>query len=58
MSEYTLYIATAVLVTVFAFTSNLVSQPSGPDDIAEHEVVQLSSISLESRDSRVTVADQ
>ncbi len=58
MSEYTLYIATALLVTVFVFTSKLVSSPSGTDDIAEHEAVQLSSISLESGDSRITGADK
>jgi hypothetical protein len=47
MSEYTLYMATALLVTMFVFTSNQVFSPAGADDIADHEPVQLSSIGLD-----------
>jgi hypothetical protein len=53
MSEYTLYMATALLVTVFVFTSNQVFSPAGADEIAEHEPVQLSSIGLEAGNRRL-----
>ena len=58
MSEYTLYIATALLVTMFVFTSNQVFSPAGADEIAKHEPVQLSSIGLENGIRRLGPLDK
>lgn len=58
MSEYTLYMATILLVMVFAFTSKLVFSLPGSDDVAEYEAAQLSSVNFVSGDSRAVRLDK